>query len=68
MIAVIVVTADLGEAELNHADLRWTNLDAANLRDADLNAAQYTRDTIWPGGFDPAQAGAQLVQLGLSTQ
>jgi hypothetical protein len=52
--------ADLSEAELNHANLRWANLNAANLRDADLNAAQYTKDTIWPGGFDPAQAGASL--------
>ena len=27
-----------------------------------VNAAKYTKDTIWPEGFDPEKAGAVLVE------
>jgi hypothetical protein len=53
--------ANLSEAELSRADLRWANLKAANLRGADFSEAQYNAETVWPGGFDPAQAGARLI-------
>ena len=57
--------ANLHGTNLHGTDLRRANLDGADLgatdlAEADLHAAQYTTATIWPAGFDPAQAGASF--------
>jgi hypothetical protein len=62
--------ADLSRANLHGADLRGTDLRTANLTGADLSEAdlneadlketKFTSETMWPSGFDPAQAGARL--------
>jgi hypothetical protein len=46
----------LVDADLRHADLRETSL-----RRAQLTGARATRDTRWPTGFDPEQAGIVFV-------
>ena len=71
LIGADISLADLSEADLNQAhasgaNLSGTNLSGANLSGADLSGAnlrgtQYTRETVWPDGFDPVQAGAILV-------
>lgn len=53
--------ANLSGTELQMADLREANLSKASLRGADLRGARYNKDTHWPHGFDPVQAGADLL-------
>ena len=63
--------ADLRQAKLNGADLREARLSGADLREASLGGttlswaklsqATYNEFTKWPVGFDPAKAGAILV-------
>jgi hypothetical protein len=52
--------ANLTGAQLFEADLRAANLTGAELADASLTDARYNRETRWPAGFDPAQAGVLL--------
>jgi uncharacterized protein YjbI with pentapeptide repeats len=54
--------ADLSGADLSGADLSGADLSGADLSGADLSGAKYTMETIWPAGFDPARAGATLVE------
>jgi BTB/POZ domain-containing protein KCTD9 len=54
--------ANLKGAELYGAYLTGANLDEANLDEANLYEAIYNTETIWPTGFDPAAAGARLVE------
>jgi hypothetical protein len=49
-------------ADLSGADLRSADFSGANLEGANLTRAHYTADTIWSEGFDPAKAGAILVE------
>ncbi len=53
--------ANLRGANLRGADLRGADLKMANLSGATLKRAKYNTNTQWPGGFDPAAAGAVLV-------
>jgi uncharacterized protein YjbI with pentapeptide repeats len=53
--------ANLQKASLQGADLRGANFDRALLQGADLREARYDAKTVWPAGFDPVAAGAQLV-------
>ncbi len=57
-----LIGADLSGASLLGADLSGASLFSANLNEADLREAEYDKDTIWPKGFDPEQAGAKLVE------
>jgi uncharacterized protein YjbI with pentapeptide repeats len=50
--------ADLGEADLGRADLGGADLGGVNLSGTDLSGAEYSFQTKWPDGFDPAHAGA----------
>ena len=57
--------ADLGEANLQGADLQGANLREANLREANLQGADlqggyYNKNTKFPHGFNPAEAGMVL--------
>ncbi len=54
---------DLSETDLSGADLSDTNLTSANLSGATLSGARYNRETRWPKGFDPSQAGATPKEL-----
>ena len=54
---------DLFGANLSRADLCEANLSFANLRGADLRGAKYDSSTVWPDGYDPAAAGAELVTV-----
>jgi len=49
-------------ANLSGAYLIRANLFGANLFGANLSGAEYTKETIWPEGFDPIAAGAVLVE------
>ena len=59
--------ANLTGADLKEADLSGANMGGANIgtiaytNEPDFKGAKYTRNTIWPGGFSPEQAGAILV-------
>jgi hypothetical protein len=53
---------DLTGADLSEADLSGTNLAGANLENVTLTDARYDAATRWPAGFDPARAGAVLVE------
>jgi uncharacterized protein YjbI with pentapeptide repeats len=59
--------ANLTGTDLKEADLSGANLGGANIgtiaytNEPDFHGAKYTRTTIWPGGFNPEQAGAILV-------
>jgi uncharacterized protein YjbI with pentapeptide repeats len=58
--------ANLEGADLSEADLTETNFTGANLCNAVLKGAEYckgrkySKDTIWPDGFDPEAAGARI--------
>jgi len=52
---------DLHAANLKMADLSRADLSYARLDEANLSETQYDRNTKWPDGFDPAAAGATLV-------
>jgi uncharacterized protein YjbI with pentapeptide repeats len=68
--------ADLSYADLSYADLSYADLSGADLSGADLSGAklrwaimptklsgaEYNKDTIWPRWYDPAEAGAILVE------
>ncbi len=54
--------ADLSNADLSGADLRGTNLSGAVLSNANLSKAEYNRATRWRADFDPAGAGAILIE------
>ena len=56
-----VVLADLRSADLSYAILAGADLSGANLKGAILESALYDRETIWPEGFEPEQAGAMSV-------
>jgi uncharacterized protein YjbI with pentapeptide repeats len=57
---------DLRDADLRSADLRGAHLDGANLSQvrhldrATLHGARYTRATLWPLDFDPANRRYRL--------
>jgi uncharacterized protein YjbI with pentapeptide repeats len=53
--------ANLAGASLVSADLSDADLGGADLGRADFTQAQYSKETVWPGGFDPVRAGAILV-------
>jgi hypothetical protein len=53
--------ANLMRASLDHADLRGAELRNANLREANFEGARADAYTIWPDGFDWAEAGAIFV-------
>jgi hypothetical protein len=53
--------ADLSEANLFGADLSEANLFGADLWMAELEGAKYHKKTVWPIGFAPEKAGAELV-------
>ena len=53
--------ADLSSADMTKARLVSANLYGANLTNTKLTNAIYTRDTIWPDGFDPDAAGAIMI-------
>ena len=55
-------SANLSGASLHWADLRGANLRWADLTGADLSDAKNNADTTWPKGFNPAAAGAVLVE------
>ena len=60
--------ANLRRADLSGTDLRGTDLRGADLRRADLSranirGAKYDSSTVWPHGFDPEAAGAELVTV-----
>ncbi len=48
----------LSDAILYRADLSRADLNDANLSRAILRGAMYTKNTVWPEGFDPDAAGA----------
>jgi uncharacterized protein YjbI with pentapeptide repeats len=53
---------DLKEADLSGANLGGANLGAVSYTsEPDFKGAKYTKNTIWPIGFDPEKAGAILV-------
>lgn len=52
--------ADLSNANLENADLRKTSLKSSKLTGASLKGAIFDSETIWPDGFDPIKAGAQM--------
>ena len=54
--------ADLSGADLSGADLSGADLSGADLSGADLHRSRYDISTIWPEGFDPIAAGAELVE------
>ncbi len=58
----ILAGADLRSANLFRADLNGADLIFADLRGANLSQAEYTKNTIWPEGFDPDAAGAILIE------
>jgi hypothetical protein len=49
--------ADLRGADLRGADLRGADLTDVRLSGAQLEGAVYNLFTLWPSGFDPAEAG-----------
>jgi len=49
-------------ASLDGANLDGASLFGASLFGASLNRAKYSKYTVWPKGFDPAAAGARLVE------
>jgi acid stress-induced BolA-like protein IbaG/YrbA len=53
--------ASLREANLQGVGLREANLREAILNEANLQGAKYTKETIWPKGFKPEQAGIILL-------
>ena len=53
--------AVLRGAQLDEANLRGANLNNADLTNASLTGAQYDANTRRPGGFNPINAGAVLV-------
>ena len=53
--------ADLAGAHLKGADLAGAYLGEANLAGADLHVATYSDETVWPAGFNPEKAGAELL-------
>jgi uncharacterized protein YjbI with pentapeptide repeats len=65
LIGTNLENANLSEAILENADLSeaiisGANLSGTKLEEADLNEARYTKETIWPDGYDPVAAGAVL--------
>jgi uncharacterized protein YjbI with pentapeptide repeats len=46
------------EINLSEANLSGTNLSEADMSQALLAKALYTKNTTWPNGFDPEEAGA----------
>ncbi len=62
LVRAILRGAILKEADLRKADLSGANLNRADLSEANLTDARYTRRTQWPDDFDPAAAGAVLVE------
>lgn len=68
-----ISASDLRHADLRGTDLRNTSFDAAqgntgwrgcnlayaNLDNANLRGCRYRRETIWPDGFLPEEAGAE---------
>lgn len=53
--------ANLEAADLIEATLHGADLSRANLKGATLRGVKYNRQTQWPQGFIPADAGAILV-------
>jgi uncharacterized protein YjbI with pentapeptide repeats len=55
---------------LKEADLSEANMGEANLgmlaytSEPNFTGAKYTKNTIWPAGYDPEKAGAILVTSG----
>ncbi len=63
---VNLTDAYLSGADLFRAELIWANLvnadfSEAHLLEANLRAAKYNLNTIWPENFDPTQTNAVLV-------
>jgi uncharacterized protein YjbI with pentapeptide repeats len=54
--------ANLKNAKLINARLSGADLTGADLTGAVLKGAMYDSTTIWPAGFDPVAAGAELSQ------
>jgi len=58
--------ADLRNTRMINTDLQKSRLEGADLRNAtivDCNVqATYSLTTLWPEGFDPAEAGAVLIE------
>lgn len=54
--------ARLKNAKLINTRLAGADLSGADLTGAKLTGAKYDAATIWPTGFDPAAAGAELEQ------
>jgi len=52
-------SADLSSAWLSDADLRSADLRGANLSETKLGEARANERTIWPGEFEPAEAGVE---------
>jgi hypothetical protein len=52
--------ADMSGAHLEGADLRGASLKGANLSKTRVGGALYDEATIWPDGFDPVAAGAEI--------
>ena len=46
---------------LKEADLCGARLNGANLQKSNLTGAKYNGETIWPDGFKPKEAGAELI-------
>lgn len=53
--------ADLSKAHLAGAFLEGADLAGAYLEGADLHVATYSDETVWPAGFNPEKAGAELL-------
>ena len=52
--------ADVRQANLQNADARQANLLGANLDNADVQNALYSRETVFPQGFNPGKHGLKL--------
>ena len=61
LIGANLMDAYLVGTHLEEADLRGANLEGADLLGAYLGGATYDKNTVWPDGFNPKEAGAILV-------
>ena len=55
--------ADLCKADLTEANLCGTNLKGAQIAAISLSGAVADRNTIWPDGFNPTEAGVAIITL-----
>ncbi len=55
--------ADLCKADLTEANLCGANLKGAQIEAISLSGAVADRNTIWPDGFNPTEAGVAIITL-----